>query len=81
MGNIDHSDQDTNKSILDFFFNQQNPITGVILFMVKVTQIILIGWLMVLTATKKIKLDVLTCKNSKYLSDRFNDVLKESSLK
>ena len=30
--NIYHDDQDTNKSILNFFFNQQNPITGVINF-------------------------------------------------
>ena len=31
-GNFYHDDQDTNESILDFFFNQQNPITGVINF-------------------------------------------------
>ena len=31
-GNIYYDDQDTNESILDFFFNQQNPITGVINF-------------------------------------------------
>ena len=29
-GNIYYDHQDTNESILDFFFNQQNPITGVI---------------------------------------------------
>ena len=45
----------------------------------KVTQIILIGWLKVLTATKKINLHVLTCKSSKYLFYRFNDILKESN--
>ena len=31
-GNIYYDDQDANESILDFFFNQQNPITGVINF-------------------------------------------------
>ena len=31
-GNIYHDDQDTNESILDLFFNQQNPIIGVINF-------------------------------------------------
>ena len=31
-GNFYYDDQDTNESILDFFFNQQNPITGVINF-------------------------------------------------
>ena len=31
-GNIYHKDQDTNESILVFFFNQQNLITGAINF-------------------------------------------------
>ena len=46
----------------------------------KVTQIILIGWLKVLTATKKINLHVLTCKSSKYLFYCYNDILQESNL-
>ena len=31
-GNIYQDDRDTNESILEFLFNQQNPITGVIDF-------------------------------------------------
>ena len=33
-----------------------------------------------MTATKKKKLDVSTCKNSKYLFYRYNDILQESNL-
>ena len=33
-----------------------------------------------MTATKKNKLDILTCKNSKYLFHRYNDILQESNL-
>ena len=45
-----------------------------ILFMAKVTQIILID------SYQKNKLDVLTCKNSKYLFYRYNDILQGSNL-
>ena len=80
--NIYHNDQDTNESILDFFFNQQNPITGVINFdfVYGESYADYFNWLINgFDSYKKDKLDVLTCKNSKYLFYRFNDILKESN--
>ena len=80
--NIYHNDQDTNESILDFFFNQQNPITGVINFdfaygesYADYFNCLINGF----DSYQKNKLDLLTCKSSKYLFYRFNDVLKESN--
>ena len=32
MGNIYYNNKDTNELILDFLFNQQNPINGIIDF-------------------------------------------------
>ena len=81
-GNIYHNDQDTNKSILDFFFNQQNPITRVINFdfVYGESYADYFNWLINgFDSYQKNKLDVLTCKNSKYLFYRFNDILKESN--
>ena len=81
-GNIYHNDQDTNKSILDFFFNQQNPITRVINFDIVYGESYAdyFNWLINgFDSYQKNKLDVLTCKNSKYLFYRFNDILKESN--
>ena len=80
--NIYHNDQDTNESILDFFFNQQNPITGVINFdfVYGESYADYFNWLINgFDSYQKNKLDVLTCKSSKYLFYRFNDVLKESN--
>ena len=81
-GNIYHNDQDTNKSILDFFFNQQNPITRVINFdfVYGESYADYFNWLINgFDSYQKNKLDVLTCTNSKYLFYRFNDILKESN--
>ena len=82
-GNIYHDDQDTNKSILNFFFNQQNPITGVINFdfVYGKSYADYFNWLIKgFDSYQKSKLDILTCKTLKYLFYRYNDVLQESNL-
>ena len=82
-GNIYYDDQDTNESILDFFFNQQNPITGVINFdfIYGESYADYFNWLIKgFDSYQKSKLDVLTCKNSKCLFYRYNDILQESNL-
>ena len=81
-GNIYHNDQETNKSILDFSFSQQNPITGVINFdfVYGESYADYFNWLINgFDSYQKNTLDVLTCKNSKYLFYGFNDILKESN--
>ena len=68
-GNFYHDDQDTNESILDFFFNQQNPITGVINFdfVYGESYAVYFNWLIKgFGCYQKNKLDVLACKNLKY---------------
>ena len=68
-GNIYYDDQDTNESILDFFFNQQNPITGVINFdfVYGESYAVYFNWLIKgFGSYQKNKLDVLACKNLKY---------------
>ena len=68
-GNIYYDDQDTNESILDFFFNQQNPITGVINFdfVYGESYAVYFNWLIKgFGCYQKNKLDVLACKNLKY---------------
>ena len=80
--NIYHNDQDTNESILDFFFNQQNPITGVINFdfVYGESYADYFNWLINgFDSYQKNILDALTCKNLKYLFYSFNDILKESN--
>ena len=82
-GNIYYDDQDANESILDFFFNQQNPITGVINFdfVYGESYADYFNWLIKgCDSYQKNKLDVLTCKNSKYFFYRYNDILQWSNL-
>ena len=82
-GNIYYDDQDANESILDFFFNQQNPITGVINFdfVYGESYADYFNWLIKgCDSYQKNKLDVLTCKNSKYFFYRYNDILQGSNL-
>ena len=81
-GNIYHNDQDTNESILDFSFSQQNPITGVINFdfVYGESYADYFNWLINgFDSYQKNILDALTCKNLKYLFYSFNDILKESN--
>ena len=82
-GNIYHDDQDTNELILDFFFNQQNPITWVINFdfVYGESYADYVNWLIKgFDSYQKNKLEVLACKNSKYLFYRDNNILQESNL-
>ena len=81
-GNIYHNDQDTNESILDFSFSQQNPITGVINFdfVYGESYADYFNWLINgFDSYQKNILNALTCKNLKYLFYSFNDILKESN--
>ena len=81
--NIYYDDQDTNESILDLFFNQQNPIAGVINFdfVYGKSYADHFDWLIKgFNSYQKNRLDILTCKNSKYLFYRYNDILQESNL-
>ena len=69
-GNIYYNNQDTNEGTLDFFFNQQNPNTEVINFdfVYGESYADYFDWLIKgFDSYQKNKLDVLTCKNSKYL--------------
>ena len=82
-GNIYHDNQDTNDSILDFFFNQQNQIREVISFDIVYGESYTdyFNWLIKgFDSYQKNKFDVLTCKNSKYLFYHYNDILQESNL-
>ena len=82
-GNIYYDDQDANESILDFFFNQQNPITGVINFdfVYGESYADYFNWLIKgFDSYQKNKLDVLTSKNSKYFFYGYNDILQGSNL-
>ena len=82
-GNIYHDNQDTNDSILDFFFNQQNQIREVISFDIVYGESYTdyFNWLIKgFDSCQKNKFDVLTCKNSKYLLYHYNDILQESNL-
>ena len=80
-GNIYHKNIDTNESVLQFFKNQQNSSKGDIKFDFiydrnydNYFRWILQGF----DSYEKIKLDVLTYKNIKFLFYRFNDSLNQS---
>ena len=81
-GNIYYNNIDTNESIFNFIFNQQNPITGYIKhkFIYDRDYISYFDWLVNGFATfEQNKLDVFKFKNSKYLFYRFNNFLEESN--
>ena len=82
-GSIYYDNTDTNEGILDFIFNQQNPVTG------DITYNIMYGdsyknyfnWMMTgFDRCEKSKLDVLKFKNAKYLFYCFNNFLSESNV-
>ena len=78
-GNIYHDVKDANKSIFDFLFNQLNPIKGVINFdfVYSESYTDYFNWLIKdLDSHQKNELDVLTCKNLKYLFCHYHDILK-----
>ena len=83
-GNIYYNDNDTNESIFDFIYKQQNPITGYINhnFTFDRDYVTYFNWLLNgFTRYEKEKLDVFANKNTKYLFYRYNDYLHESKLK
>ena len=78
-GNIYHDVKDAKKSIFDFLFNQLNPIKGVINFdfVYSESYTDYFNWLIKdFDSHQKNELDVLTCKNSKYLFCHYHDILK-----
>ena len=79
-GTIYYNNTDTNEGILDFIFNQQNPVTGEISynFTYGVSYKNYFNWLMTgFDSYEKAKLDVLKFKNAKYLFYRFNNFLSD----
>ena len=82
-GNIYYDNTDTNEGILDFIFNQQNPVTGDIPynFTYGDSYKSYFNWLMTgFDSYEKAKLDVLKFKNAKYLFYCFNNFLSESNV-
>ena len=82
-GNIYYDNTDTNEGILDFIFNQQNPVTGDIPynFTYGDSYKIYFNWLITgFDSYKKAKLDILRFKNAKYLFYCFNNFLSESNV-
>ena len=81
--NIYYDNTDTNEGILDFIFNQQNPVTGDIPynFTYGDSYKIYFNWLITgFDSYKKAKLDILRFKNAKYLFYCFNNFLSESNV-
>ena len=79
-GDIYYDNKDTNKSIFDFFINQQNPTTGYIKhkFVYDQDYVGYFDWLVSgFTGYEQNKLDVFKFKNAKYLLYRYNDFLQE----
>ena len=80
MGNIYYNYKDTNELILDFLFNQQNQINGIIDFHFVQGESYkeLFNWLNEgFDSYQKSKFDILKFKNSKQLFYRWNDILQE----
>ena len=81
-GNIYHENTDTNKSVFQFFKNQQNSSKGNIKFdfIYDRNYNNYFRWIIqgFDSYEKKNKLDVLTYKNTKFLFYRFNDLLNQS---
>ena len=78
-----YDNTDTNEGILDFIFNQQNLVTGDILynFTYGGSYKNYYSWLRTgFDSYEKAKLDVLRFKNAKYLFYRFNNLLSESNV-
>ena len=81
--NIYYDNTDTNEGILDFIFNQQNPVTGDIAYNFTNGDSYknYFNWLMTgFDSYEKAKLDVLKFKNAKYLFYCFNNFLSESNV-
>ena len=81
-GNINYSDQDTNESIFDFFIKQEDSTKGIIDydFVYSSDYVGYFDWLIHgLDSYRKIKLDIISDKNAKYLFYRYNDILQKNN--
>ena len=81
--NIYYDNTDTNKGILDFIFNQQNPVSGDIPYNFTGDNSYknYFNWLITgFDSYENAKLDVLTFKNAKYLFYRFNNILSDTNV-
>ena len=79
-GNIYYNNIDTNESIHNFIFNQENPINGEINYEFTFDQDYVTYFYCstdTFNESVKNKLDILTNKNSKFLFYRYNDYLKQ----
>ena len=78
---IYYNNTDTNEGILDFIFNQQNPVTGKIRYNFTYGDSYKnnFNWLMTRFDSYE-KFDALKCNNAKYLFYRFNNFLSESNV-
>ena len=82
-GNIYHNNKDTNESILDFLFNQQNPINSIIDFdfIYGESYKECFDWLNEgFDSYQKSKFDIVKFKNSKYFFYHWNDILQASNV-
>ena len=67
-GNINYSDQDTTKGIIDYDFVYSSDYVGYF------------DWLIHgLDSYRKTKLDIISDKNAKYLFYRYNDILQKNN--
>ena len=81
-GNIYYDNEDTNKSIFDFFLKYQDPTKGIIdyEFVYSGGYVEYFDWLIdEFDSYQKTKLDGLTSKNAKYLFYRYNDILNQNN--
>ena len=82
-GNIYYDNNDTSKSIFDFFLKQQDPTKGIIDhdFVYSSSHNYYFQWLIDgFDSQEKTKLDVLTSKNAKFFFYRMNEVLQANNL-
>ena len=82
-GNIYYDNNDTSKSIFDFFLKQQDPTKGIIEhdFVYGGSYNDYFQWLIDgFDSQEKTKLDVLTSKNAKFFFYRMNEVLQANNL-
>ena len=83
-GNIYYDNTDTNERVLDFIFNQHNPVTGDTSYNFTYDDSYknYFNWLMTgFDSYQKAKLDILKFKNAKYLFYRFKIFLANQMFK
>ena len=80
-GNIYFNDQDTNESIFDFFYKQQDSTKGIIDydFVYSGDYVGYFDWLIRgFDSYQKTRLDIISNKNAKYLFYQYNDILQQN---